>query len=639
MTGVFATAISGGFLLLVFAALWLNARGSFAHLRAEYDKIKQDFNRADREAQYYKIACENANDGVLIQGLDGCILWVNPAYCRIMGRPAHEMMGRNPLSFALPEEDRPSPREIAEFQFDPATIRKDDLSLFRNIRGDGSLFWNQINASHNIAPDGTQSIILVCRDVTQQIMKEKRLKETSTKLAYLAAHDDLTGVANRQALARFVDDHLTGSRNADRFLGLFHIDLDKFKIINDTHGHAAGDAALKYIATKLKTALRQTDMIARIGGDEFVVACPGLRDLNEIHKIGAALQQSVVEPLAWEGCTIRCRISIGASLSTSGLKSGSELLQQSDFALYDAKRSGRGQLVIYDKVLRRRHTRQRGLANELQAAKSSGALEVDFKAAKHLKRGHITGVETVISWKHPIMGRLALDDFIDIAKSTNLMADIGFAAMDAALELKSQLATSCHNEVYVGFSASPECLAHPQFHQKLMARVAKLNLDPAGIVIKLNETSFSETTGRSGSYLDMINTLNKSGFITMIDDFGMGHAGIVHLPKLNVRAIQIDAQLVATLSEEPTTRLILKTILQLCDDLDLYAIIDGVVTQEQLDVLGKIGCRTIQGPIVGPNIACHDVFGFLDGATNGTVPFARSPIAPDAKPRYLRANS
>ena len=142
----------------------------------------RDFNRAAREAQNYRIASENASDGLVVQAMDGKIIWVNPAYCHMMGRPAHQMIGRHPFSFAIPQAERRNAKDEQAFRFDARTIETDSLSLHRNQRGDGSLFWNQINTLHHIAPDGTETIILVCRDVTEQIIKEKKLKDTQVML-------------------------------------------------------------------------------------------------------------------------------------------------------------------------------------------------------------------------------------------------------------------------------------------------------------------------------------------------------------------------------------------------------------------------------------------------------------------------
>lgn len=183
--------------------VWRKIQRSFVQLRADYRRMGRDFNRAAREAQNYRIASENASDGLVVQAMDGKIIWVNPAYCHMMGRPAHQMIGRHPFSFAIPQAERPNAKDEQAFRFDARTIETDSLALHRNQRGDRSLFWNQINTSHHIAPDGTETIILVCRDVTEQIIKEKKLK--------------------------------------------------------DTHGHAAGDAVLKYVATQLQSVLRKSN--------------------------------------------------------------------------------------------------------------------------------------------------------------------------------------------------------------------------------------------------------------------------------------------------------------------------------------------------------------------------------------------
>lgn len=295
-----------------------------------------DFNRAAREAQNYRIASENASDGLVVQAMDGKIIWVNPAYCHMMGRPAHQMIGRHPFSFAIPQAERPNAKNEQAFRFDARTIETDSLSLHRNQRGDRSLFWNQINTSHHIAPDGTETIILVCRDVTEQIIKEKKLK--------------------------------------------------------DTHGNAAGNAVLKYVATQLQSVLRKSNLVARIGGDEFIVACPSLRNTGEMLTIGGALSESVVPPLRWNDRIITCGISIGASLSSPQMTDADELLKQSDFALYDVKCKGRGKVIAYDDQLNLRHTREHGLASDLKQASLHNQLSVTFQPTMDAHTGALMGL-------------------------------------------------------------------------------------------------------------------------------------------------------------------------------------------------------------------------------------------------------
>ncbi|MDG1520262.1 MAG: diguanylate cyclase [Yoonia sp.] len=436
--------------------VWRKIQRSFVQLRADYRRMGRDFNRAAREAQNYRIASENASDGLVVQAMDGKIIWMNPAYCHMMGRPAHQMIGRHPFSFAIPQAERPNAKDEQAFRFDARTIETDSLALHRSKRGDRSLFWNQINVSHHIAPDGTKTIILVCRDVTEQIIKEKKLK--------------------------------------------------------DTHGHAAGDAVLKYVATQLQSVLRKSNLVARIGSDEFIVACPGLRNTGEMLTIGGALSEFVVPPLRWNDRIITCGISIGASLSSPQMTDADELLKQSDFALYDVKRKGRGKVIAYDDQLNLRHTRERGLASDLKQASLHNQLSVTFQPTMDAHTGALMGLETQAFWDHPDLGRLRHQDFANVAQQTGLSGDIGFQAMDAAIQLLHDLHRAGNATVTIGFNATPDCLAHPQFQQRLMAKTAKHNVAPTDLTICFSEASIHSENKRETSQNDTIVALNQLGF-------------------------------------------------------------------------------------------------------------------------------
>ncbi len=607
---------------LIFV-LWLRTRQQHRILRKDFWRISRDFNKSARDAQHFRIASENASDGLVVQDLTGRIIWVNPAYCRIMGRPAHQMIGRHPFSFAIPEEERPSKSEIDAFRFDPQTFEDASLSLHRNVRGDGTLFWNQINLSHHIAPDGSETVILVCRDVTQQILKEKRLKDASERLAHMASHDDLTGVANREALSNFAQASLNRLRGTDRRLGVFHVDLDKFKDINDTHGHAAGDAVLKYIAEKLQSVLRKSDMVARIGGDEFIVACPDLRDVNELLTIGRALSESVVVPLRWDDRMISCGISIGASLSDPETTSADTLLQQSDFALYDVKRGGRGRVVAYDEKLSQRHARERGLARDLLQAVRDNALLYHFRPIISMSSDQPIAFETLVTWNHPHLGSLGLADFADIASQTGLRADIDFAAMDSALEMQTRL-----GPLKVGFNASSDCLAHPQFFERLAAKTELHGLNPQNIIIEIEETSILQSSDRDTNHRATVDQLTQAGYTTLLDEFGMGRAGLGHLAQLKLRAVKIDRALIARAAPNNADERVVNAIYQLCLDLGITVVADGVISPDQASVLQRIGGDTIQSDALFPCLSSDEMVAQYCANTHEAIGRSRSAIAP-----------
>lgn len=326
---------------LTYVGIRLNARLKKAH------KALQDMSASPNlSSEYERIACAHTDDGLLVQDLTGCILWANPAYCRIMGYTLDEILGRNPLEFALPPEDTPPQSFIDNFTFDPDDPQWEGLSLYENQRKSGERFWNQIRVSYDMA--GANRVILVCRDVTHEVEQENKLRQKTAELAHIANHDPLTGAANRLRMVSYANEALAAIPGTGDQVGVMQIDLDHFKDINDTFGHAAGDALLCHVVEKVQSCLRRSDLLARPGGDEFVVICPQIETLDTLERIAQDVQKAIGQPLIWDDKTINASASIGVALSRHGKCGVDGLLHRADVALYEAKRNGRGQIGTFD---------------------------------------------------------------------------------------------------------------------------------------------------------------------------------------------------------------------------------------------------------------------------------------------------
>lgn len=551
--------------------------------------------RQMRETEHFRMAVEHASDGLVIQELDGSLVWANPAYCRILGRELDEMVGRNPLEYAFLPEEIPSEEEIRNFRYDPQS--KDDigLKLRKNIRSDGTSFWNQINVSYRKSATGMEHAILVCRDVTEQIERDQKLQEIRCELEFAASHDGLTGVSNRHALMRYTEEILLSTHQRGACFGLLHLDLDEFKAINDTHGHSAGDAALKHVARVLKENVRNIDMVARVGGDEFVVVCPGVKELEALQEVADKLLVKVQSSFAWGDRTLNCGVSIGAALSDRTTSDPENLLIRADFALYEAKRSGRNQVAMYDEGLHQRHAHETQRASELIEVVGNRQLTHFFQPTLNIETGEISGLETLVRWKHPVDGMISPADFLPMAEQLGLMADIDFASIDAALNMKVDLQQAGHPNLKLAFNASGNILEHPDFVSRLMRGVLGRGIDPHHVVIEVLETIVFGDMTDSSVPVRIIEELRDAGFRIMLDDFGVGYAGLAHLAKLAVTGVKIDQSLVRNILIDDTSSKIVSTIIELCFDLGLDVIAEGVETHDVAGRLHELGCVELQG--------------------------------------------
>ena len=557
------------------------------------------------------IACASTSDGIVVQTLDGIILWANPAYLQLFRLPRDRVLGRNPLSFCEPRDTAPTREEIASFRYRPDDPKWQKLFVVRNRRSDDSLFWNQISVNFDSTADGSTFAVLVCRDVTEQVERENALRETTRSLAHIAQHDSLTGVANRNRFNAFISDVLAGSADAGPRLGLLQIDMDKFKAINDRFGHAAGDAALRHVATTIGRHLRQTDLLARMGGDEFVAVCPDVAHDSELLGIGEDLCEAVKTPFSFDGKEISVSVSIGAALADPRDTTSDRLLQKSDFALYEVKRTGRGRVAIYDSKLHAEAQRRDRLALQLRDAIESDRLCFYFQPTIDLSTHAVRGFEALARWRHPVHGLLHPSAFLPVARELNLLARIDLAAARAAADLQKRLAYNGFADVRVGINGSPHLLHDPAQVGLVQAEFTRVGVQSRHVVIELKERDVFGDPDRIEINTTAISRLVDFGFSVLIDGFGAGYAGLLYIDKLAVAGFKIEKALVRHLDTAPACERITNMLLQFAREKDIYCVACGIETGAQADLVRSHGGLIGQGNHFARAIPSEDVVTWL----------------------------
>lgn len=588
---IFIGALS---VLLILAPLSVRLSRDRAVMQDRLRKIQHDTAKMLRDLDRYRMASENASDGLVIQDMKGRIIWCNPAYCRILGVEQDDILGRNPLEFAIPPDDRPSPADIAAFRYDPDDDTLKNLQLFRNQRPTGELFWNQLSVSLRTGTDGVDYAILVCRDISSQVEKENDLKDLSRRLEYQASHDSLTGIPNRDAFLSFIETAL--DTDQDGSVGLLHIDLDDFKGINDTHGHGAGDAVLHHIAQTIRSNLRPTDMVARIGGDEFVVVCRDCPELDYLGELGRRLIGVIAAPIPWRDRTLRTSASIGAAQAVPNQTDADDLLLKADFALYDAKDAGRGQVALYDAQLHQRYTSRSKLAAHLSQAIETGTIDFWFQPILDMRTRQVTGFETLARWVHPETGQIYdPSDFLPIVEEIGLLGQLDMLSMLAALKQKAAFAQSGTLELGLSFNASPDLLARPDFINRLIWAVDSANIDRSHITIEVLETTNFGNTTETASPGAIIQDLKQAGFRVFLDDFGAGFAGLAHLAALDLSGVKIDRSLITDILTDDVSMKVARKTIELCNDLEIAVVAEGVEDAATAQALQSMGCALVQG--------------------------------------------
>ena len=579
--------------VLILAPLVLRLTTDVRQLSACLKQAQQEVAETLRKAEYFRLACEHAPDGILIQDMNGRIVWANAAYGRIHGRDFDSLLGRNPLEFATKDCDRPSPDTIAAFRYDPHDPAYEKLQLFENQRADGTLFWNQVSVSFRRSPTGQENAVQVCRDVTEQVQQENHLRDVRMRLEHEATHDQLTSVPNRAAFLKFMETALHDPKDAP--VGLLHIDLDNFKVVNDTHGHSAGDAVLVHVAKTVRDAIQPDDMTARVGGDEFVVVCREAVTLASLRALSEEIIENLTEPFNWTNGFLNIEASIGAAVSDATIKTAEDLLLNADFALYEAKRAGRGQVVSYDQNLRSHHLAQLKRAAELETTIDTDGFDYHFQPTLNLNTGEVCGMETLVRWHHPDHGIIPPDDFLPMVKDLGLMGALDLLSMSAALAEKRRLNQKGYEHLGIAFNASPELLGHPDFINRLVWGVEAAGIDRAQVTIEVLETTDFGDALETSSHAAIIRDLRAAGFHVHLDDFGIGFAGLSHLATLDVSGVKIDRGLIMVLLTDPASRKIVRKIIELSNDLGLTVIAEGVEDLHTANTLRAMGCGIIQG--------------------------------------------
>ena len=461
------------------------------------------------------------------------------------------------------------------------------------IRADGSTIHVQQWITAERDPDGRIArVVAVGHDVTDRSQRE-------AELALRATHDALTGLPNRTLLLERLDAALGRARRTNRLVGLAFLDLDRFKLINDRYGHDGGDTLLVQVANRLSSVLRPTDLVARLGGDEFVVLCDGVDDKS--HALAIANRVSVAlgaRPYSVNGATVRVTASLGLALS-AGAEHPEALLRDADAALYRAKDAGRARIELFDETMRSRANSRVLLAEELRASLTSGAIAVHYQPSIDLRTGEVRAVEALARWEHPTRGLLQPSDFIEVAESTGLLAELGEQVLREAVARAhswEQRFGAAAPSIHVNLSSRQ--IVDTELLDTVQAVLSSTGLRPSLLCLELTESVLLEDSDRA---IGTVRDLKALGVRLAIDDFGTGYSSLSYLSRLPVDVVKIDRSFVEELDpSRPNSSVVAAAIVSLAHALGLSSIAEGVATVTQLAELHRLGCDAAQGFYFSP---------------------------------------
>ncbi|MGB7249998.1 MAG: EAL domain-containing protein, partial [Phormidesmis sp.] len=533
-----------------------------------------------------RLVTENMSDLVCLHYLDGRYFYVTPSSFSMLGYQAEELIGHNIDEFSYPEDypliQQAACRAISDGV--PITI------TYRICKKTGDYIWVETLVKP-VTDDQGQVIHLqtTSRDVSDRIKIQQQLKHD-------ALHDHLTGLPNRSLLVERLTLALRRTKRQPnyRFAVLF-LDLDNFKVVNDSLGHLVGDKLLIKIADLLRTMIRETDLAARLGGDEFVILLDQLDEIEEVKQIAerivgalqTSFQVSPQEARPGETQEIFISTSIGIVVGTSGYQQAEELLRDSDLAMYWAKRKGRGDYAVFEPAMRLKAVQRLQVESDLRKAIENSEFVLYYQPIVYLRSQDIQGFEALIRWQHPKRGLLSPTDFIEIAEETGQIEAIGeWTLHSACQQLASWQAQFPNRPLKISVNLSVQQL-QPSLLPMLEDILTSYPIQPSSLILEITESVLVQTIDATVALLKQI---QAKGIEISIDDFGTGYSSLSYLHQLPVDALKIDRAFVSQIEPNARSQVIAELIIALSHLLGLSAIAEGVETPQQLKWLKRLGC-------------------------------------------------
>ncbi len=521
--------------------------------------------------------------------------------------------GSGPVAAAIwSDAIHPDDRERAELEFEDAIARRGQYnSEFRIVWPNGEIRHIRSRAHFYMSEEGSPSFIGAEWDVTsdvllaneaarQRAVAEARalaLEESSARIEYAAEHDYLTGLPNRRLfdkrLAELAEDASVST------LAVLHLDLDEFKQINDSHGHAAGDTVLRAAALRIEAAIPKATMVARIGGDEFVVLLVNFGGLTELNRMAREVQRRLKKKVRFGHEMLQSGASIGISWSAD--RSGSNLLAESDIAVYQAKTSGRDRIEFFSQQLKDDLMGKRRLAEELKLALEQGDIIPFYQLQLDAHTRDIVGIEALARWHHSERGTLSPGIFLKIADEFGLSSEIDASILRHVLADRVTWEQHGTTLPRVSVNISGQRLYDPQ----LINDLESLEIPHGALVFELVETIFLDDC--DDELLQTVDRIKQMGIEIEIDDFGSGHASLIGLVRLRPARLKIDRQLVSEVDTSSEQRRVVKSIVEIGKALGVDVIAEGVETENHAVALAKLGCHTLQGFALGHPLPASEI--------------------------------
>jgi len=568
-------------------------------LAVEGASLAADLHRRQSEARFRSLVA-HSSDLITVLDAGGVVTYQSPSVERVLGYSAEEIEGTR-FDRLLSEPDRPRlQRLIAGDGAGSGDAHTLECSLTRQ---DGATLLFEVQHTDLLADEHVQGIVLNSRDVSER-------KEFEDQLAHQAFHDPVTNLANRALFSDRVEHALMRSQRGFPDIAVVFIDLDDFKTVNDSLGHAAGDQVLQEVARRLRIAVRPTDTVARFGGDEFAVLLEGVTDSSEAADAAARILHALEIPYEIDGKQVFPRASVGICLVNreNEAPDASELLRNADVAMYMAKRDSKGSYRVFEPAMHERVVERLELRAELQQAIDGDQLELHYQPVVRLGGHEILGVEALLRWNHPTRGMIAPNQFIPLAEETGLIISMGRWVLNEACREGVELHKRFERPEPLGISVnlSVRQLQSDSIISDVRNALETNGLPPASLVLEITESVMLADTDFA---VERLRELKALGVRLAMDDFGTGYSSLSYLSRFPVDILKMDRSFVGS-GENVALQ---SAIIALGASLDLDVVAEGIELPEQERSLHDLGCEIGQGFLFARPMPSADLAAFLAG--------------------------
>jgi diguanylate cyclase (GGDEF)-like protein/PAS domain S-box-containing protein len=545
------------------------------------DVLRRDHARVKEGEDALLGFINSANDLIFCCTPDGTVIFTNQI-CRDAFKIGQEQYGMHSLF----EFFSPDGRETLRKQFDNAKNESQAGRLELQVSPGGiDSIYVEMNLFTNSKGGGTPTVWGVCRDITERKIAQQELYK-------LAHHDNLTGLPNRVLLEDRLHQAKALSHRMNNRFALLFLDLDRFKMINDTLGHSVGDELLRLVANRLRRNLRETDTVARIGGDEFIIILSGVNDRDDIASLSDKLLKSLIQPFDLREHELFITTSLGISVYPDDGRDTEDIVKKADIAMYHAKAMGRNNIQFYNNDMDQNASRRFVISNSLRRGLEQKEFRVFYQPKVDVISGRIISMEALVRWEHPELGLLSPVEFIQLAEESGLIMPLGEWVLREACLQNVRWQSEGVTDLRVAVNLSGYQLQHSSLLATIHNVLTDTGMSPDFLELEITESVIMQNADFAVSILSSLTDL---GIHISIDDFGTGYSSLAHLKRFSVNTLKIDKSFVREVDLSSTDAAIATAIIAMGNSLNLNVIAEGVETQSQYDFLKINNCDQVQG--------------------------------------------